>query len=322
MVSIVIPVFNSEKYLPDCLNSILKQSYENFEVLLVEDGSTDGSAGVGRYYKGLDSRIKLIEQTNQGVSKARNAGLDMAAGKYLLFVDSDDWLETQALEKAVKRLEDNNADMVAFGYYEVKGDKTTEIKVTGECRTVGREQYIREIICDDHKWGGGLTWNKLWRTGAMEGYGRQRFDAELFSYEDKLWNVKAAAAVKKIVLIPECLYHYRIHGKSLSHNKSADLDKRENSVAAYKKILDYVKLNGVIGNCEEIEAQYYKKLMQYIYCCMVRKTDIGREMAEEFEDNYIKILRADTCGWDTKIKTVLVKVMCRFLTTEEKDEKW
>ena len=97
LISIIIPIYNVEKYLPDCLNSVISQTYSNIEIILVDDGSPDGCAKICDYYAKKDNRIKVIHQKNGGLSNARNSGIKIATGKYITFVDSDDYIDKQAL---------------------------------------------------------------------------------------------------------------------------------------------------------------------------------------------------------------------------------
>lgn len=114
MISIIVPVYNVEKYLEKCINSILGQTYENLELILINDGSNDGSEAICQKYINLDKRIKFITQENYGVSVARNRGLEIARGSYLLFVDSDDWLERNACQVLVETINKFKVDVVIF----------------------------------------------------------------------------------------------------------------------------------------------------------------------------------------------------------------
>ena len=114
LISIIVPVFNAEEYLAQCLDSILNQTYRDLEILCINDGSCDGSIGILKKYKNRDSRIVIIDKQNEGVSATRNVGLKKANGDYLMFVDADDWIEPYTCEKALVTLNDNNADIVTL----------------------------------------------------------------------------------------------------------------------------------------------------------------------------------------------------------------
>ena len=115
LVSVVIPVYNTEKYLEKCLDSVIGQTYGNLEIIIVDDGSSDGSPEICRDYAKKDERVTIISQENKGLAVARNVALDIATGSYIMFVDSDDWLEKEAVERLVFEAEKNMADAVFFG---------------------------------------------------------------------------------------------------------------------------------------------------------------------------------------------------------------
>ena len=114
LVSVIIPVYNVEKYLRECLDSVLAQTYKNIEVILVDDGSTDSSGHICDEYLNVDDRIKVIHQQNAGLSEARNHGYDFATGVFVYFLDSDDWIQEETLSSLTQRIQDTNADIVFF----------------------------------------------------------------------------------------------------------------------------------------------------------------------------------------------------------------
>ena len=116
LISIIVPIYNVEKYLRQCLDSILNQTYQNFECLLINDGSPDNSADICREYVEKDSRFKYFEKENGGLSDARNYGIRQSKGSYITFVDSDDWLEENAVEILMKRAEETGADLIYFNF--------------------------------------------------------------------------------------------------------------------------------------------------------------------------------------------------------------
>ena len=125
-ISIITPVYNAEKYIERCVNSVLNQTYENIEFIIVNDGSTDNTAKILNRLKKNDSRIMVIHKKNEGVSKARNTALKKATGKYVLFVDADDWLESTMCEDLISHAEKNNSDVVIceyYNYYEILDKK-------------------------------------------------------------------------------------------------------------------------------------------------------------------------------------------------------
>ena len=116
LISIIVPVYNVEKYLEQCLESLLNQTYKNIEIIVVNDGSTDQSLDILNKYSFKDNRIKLYSQKNQGISAARNTALEHINGKYIMFVDSDDWIEINTCETALHELKKNDSDIVMWAY--------------------------------------------------------------------------------------------------------------------------------------------------------------------------------------------------------------
>ena len=146
LVTIVVPVYNVEKYLRKCLNSIVNQTYENIEIICVDDGSPDNSINILNEFAQSDKRVKIIRQENQGLSGARNTGINNAIGKYIMFIDSDDWIELNMVELMVNKIENENLDLVVCGntnYYVNKIKKQELTKLSSEIIYSGID-YFRQ----------------------------------------------------------------------------------------------------------------------------------------------------------------------------------
>ena len=141
LVSVVVPVYNVEKYLDRCVQSVVGQTYDNLEIILVDDGSTDGSAVICDNWASSDGRIKVIHKKNAGLGMARNSGMDSAGGKYIFFFDSDDYVDTKTVEKCVSTAEKNDSDAVIYALCDVYDDGRTSEKeiVTDKTFFVGDE---------------------------------------------------------------------------------------------------------------------------------------------------------------------------------------
>ena len=146
LLSIIVPVYNVKSYLKKCVESIINQTYTNLQIILVDDGSTDGSQDICDEFAQRDSRIVVIHKENGGLSTARNVGMDRAKGAYIAFVDSDDWLEPNMYEALISQLEKHEADIVACSFYECKGD---EKKAVGDSKNIRVIDYMDEISADD-----------------------------------------------------------------------------------------------------------------------------------------------------------------------------
>jgi glycosyltransferase involved in cell wall biosynthesis len=146
LVSIVIPVYNVENYLKRCLDSVISQTFHNIEIIVINDGSTDSSSDILKYYAQKEPRIHLINQPNQGLSGARNTGIDAAQGEYILFVDSDDIIEPSLVEECLQLIRKEQSDVVVYGYKKVKEDMSLIAQPYLENRTFSKEEALYELL--------------------------------------------------------------------------------------------------------------------------------------------------------------------------------
>ena len=203
-VSVIIPVYKAEYFLDKCVSSIINQTYENLEIILVDDGTPDNSPKMCDEWAKKDKRIKVIHKENGGASSARNKGLEDCTGDYIYFCDSDDFIEINCIEKLVDKIKDN--DVVIMGYNKVNGDKITA-KVYND--KLSQNEFISEII---HEWDFGLLWNKLYKKEFI----KSKFNEKFKIREDLLFNSEYFKNVKKIGLINEPLYNYIDNPNSLT----------------------------------------------------------------------------------------------------------
>ncbi len=210
MVSIIVPVYNVEDQLSRCVESLIRQTYTNLEIILVDDGSTDSSGKLCDEYKMQDSRIKVVHQQNAGLSGARNSGLDIASGEYIYFVDSDDYLAKDTIDKLIHQLHRFDADVMACGFSYVYDGAKPEFRFTSDEPGVwsGKESVIQMMrtnnICT-------VVWNKLYKAELWEGV---RFPVGHI-HEDEATTYKVLYKAKIVAYTPECLYKYFQRGGSL-----------------------------------------------------------------------------------------------------------
>lgn len=217
-VSIIIPVYNAEKYVCDCIESILNQTYKNIEVLIIDDGSTDGSLNLLLKYEKKDSRVVLVHKSNSGVSATRNVGLNLVKGDYITFVDSDDWVEPEYIEILTSAAEAYRCDVVACNVSmdyqnQVKKRKIKEI-TESELLTDSKRIFQEMADCESYTLhiAGKLMKSKLIKN--------VRF-SDLCYAEDAYFNRKIFSESNSIYKMPYAGYHYRVNGDSAS-------EKREN----------------------------------------------------------------------------------------------
>lgn len=224
LVSIVLPIYNVEKFLPKCLDSVVKQTYKNLEIICVNDGSPDGSADIVKKYAEKDNRIILINQKNAGLSGARNTGIEAAGGEYIMFLDSDDWIGERTCEAAVEQIKKESAQLVMWNYTREFPDKSIPkniFETNGKSTLVFENDTMQTL----HRRIAGLTgselsvpenadsavtaWGKLFRTEIIKDNGLTFTDTKVIGTEDALFNLESFCYIKKAVFINEYFNHYR-----------------------------------------------------------------------------------------------------------------
>ena len=240
-ISVIVPAYNAEQFLPKTLESILGQTYQALEVIVVNDASTDGTAAVIDHYAALDQRIRAVHKAqNEGVSYARNDALELASGEYLLFVDSDDWIEPDTCLKALTAMAEHGADLVLWSYIREVGTDPRPKQLfigpkTFDAAAVREKLYRRmagaygeELAHPENADALCTIWGKLYRRELIE-KNRIRFPdiRKTGTYEDGLFNLEVLCHVRKAVYLDEYLYHYRRSlNNSLSTYYKSDLPQK------------------------------------------------------------------------------------------------
>lgn len=209
-VTIIIPVYNTEKYLPRCLKSVLNQTYQNLEIILVNDGSTDNSPSLIQDYSQKDSRIKILNQKNQGLSAARNTGLKNATGEFITFVDSDDEIKPEMTENLLNALKNANADIAACSFEEsFPNGKIKSFNQNCPKKVYDTENALKAMLKEI---GFNVTATmKLFSKNTLKGI---KFPVDKL-HEDVGTTYKAIFNAKKLVFIPENYYIYHHHNSSI-----------------------------------------------------------------------------------------------------------
>lgn len=206
-VSIIVPVYNAETALHRCIESILHQSCADFELLLVDDGSKDDSGAICDEYAAKDSRIRVFHKENGGVSAARNLALSAARGKYLQFLDSDDWVVPDATLLLLRAAEEHGADLVISDFYRVVGERVSVKGDIEEDRVLSREEYAEHMMANPADFYYGVLWNKLYRRDIVQDH-RIRMDEEISWCEDFLFNLEYIRFARRFYALNVPLYYY------------------------------------------------------------------------------------------------------------------
>lgn len=217
-ISIIIPIYNMEQFLGRCLDSVVNQTYDSLEIILVNDGSTDSSGDICHTYALNDNRIKVIHQVNSGVSSARNTGLDAATGNYISFVDPDDYIELNTYETLIPYL-GNDIDILRFNAKR-KGEILNWLPFKGEYSGDRFEQEVVLPMIGSEKFGGmfilGVLWVHLFKRDLIE-KNHIRFNKELRRCEDRLFTITTMLHANKMFFVDDILYHYQVNDESLSN---------------------------------------------------------------------------------------------------------
>lgn len=248
-ISVIVPVYNVELYLPRCINSILAQTFTDFELLLIDDGSKDKSGEICDEYAKKDNRIRVFHKENGGVSSARNLGIDNARGKWINFVDSDDWVESDLYSNIMHIIEENNIDLVCWNYFIDKDKQSTPIAYIDEDLSIKNNDEIihllRKAIYGSYNkyihmpdYNMIFLCNKIYKTDLLKA-ADIRFNQTLVRAEDALFNIMYLKQVSHVAITNKCFYHYVMRESSVMHWQDKSLFiKLYQSLNAIKNNID------------------------------------------------------------------------------------
>lgn len=333
LVTVILPIYNAEKYLKKCINSILRQTYKNLEIVLVNDGSTDNSEKICKDYMQKDDRITYIKQENLGVSVARNKGLDQARGQYIIFIDADDYIEKNTVEVLIKKAIEEKCDIIRYGYVrETKFLKKAYKFSTDKNIKISKQYYSEKVYPYLISTGDfSSTCTTLLKKEIINNI---RFDENLKYGEDFKFMVQAILNSETIFVIPKALYHYRYNFSSATNIKNIikQQKKLEDDIKSYLDIaaeLDDLypvkeqiqkRIEGIVMDMCSIVAEKNKyseyksqleKIMNNSNIIEIEKNvsrmmqmDMWRDVLEY--DYYKKLQR---CNFKRKIKRMILKVL-------------
>ena len=232
LISVIIPIYNVEQYLDECLNSVINQTYKKIEIILVDDGSTDNSGNICDEYKKKDNRIKVIHKANGGLSDARNVGIKLASGKYIQFIDSDDFIDNDMIEILYNLIKENDADISMCSNYILVGKKKKS-DCSGKKYIYNRIEALKEILLDQKV--RSYAWNKLIKRELLNNIEFPKGKV----FEDILTIPKLFEISSKIIFLDVPKYYYRQREGSILNKQTNEL--RLAYINATKEITEYIK---------------------------------------------------------------------------------
>ena len=243
-VSIIVPVYNAEACLRRCVESVLNQEYADFELLLADDGSRDGSGRICDEYAAADSRVRVFHKENSGVSDSRNLCLDQARGRYLQFLDADDWITANATKLLVQAMEEHLCDLVISDFYRVVGERVSPKGDIDEVQVLSREEYASHMMENPANYYYGVLWNKLYRREIVERH-HLRMDPAISWCEDFMFNLEYIRRAETFFALQVPVYYYVktkgslcTQGISISKTIQMKLTVFEYYNQFYKTVLD------------------------------------------------------------------------------------
>ncbi|MBR2715057.1 MAG: glycosyltransferase family 2 protein [Ruminococcus sp.] len=279
LVSVVIPVYNAEKYLDQCVLSVVNQTYKNLEIILVDDGSPDNCPKMCDNWEEKDSRIKVIHKKNAGAGAARNTGIETATGEYILFFDSDDYVDTTLVEKCVKSTRTHNSDVVVYGRIDMCNDEKMKKQIVMNTdKEVYKGESVQEILMTGmltYKFGFGVSaWCKMYRLDVIRKHNlRFLSEQEVFS-EDAFFAIQLFSKDIVVSVVSEGLYYYCVRSGSLS--RAYKKERQLQNDRFIEKCLEYAYDAGLSDNVKaHLMVRYHFFIMSTVK--KIEQSDLSKK---------------------------------------------
>ncbi|RBW66262.1 glycosyltransferase [Vibrionales bacterium C3R12] len=285
LITIIIPIYNVEEYLANCLGSVIQQGYSNLEILCIIDGSKDRSEEIALEYAKLDSRITVISQENKGLSGARNTGINLANGEYFFFLDSDDWLDNRAIQNLLTAALQTDSLIISGGITSFEHDTNIyspykKSRKTGLITLKGRDFFNIEI----------MVWNKLYHRTIFNSL---RFTPKLI-HEDEDFYWRTYSQFREVIAIPENVIFYRKRSNSITSNKREDQAYQHN----YTIIID--NASNVTTQHSDLNYAFRKCAIKYL-----RQLKAKKAPCDEYQRHIEEKFRLK----DTKMTKLITKII-------------
>ena len=291
MISVIMPVYNTAQYLRQSVNSVIRQTYPDWELILIDDGSRDGSEKLCDLYAEQDSRIRVIHRTNSGPAAARNEGMKTAGGDYLLFLDSDDWLFPQAMEKSLEKITESGADMLIF-----------DMQFEGDNYSWHEKSSLQEGIYDSKAILKQLAIPAIPPYACNKFCKKSLYEGVLFpegeKWEDVATTFYPVSRAERIMVLPEPLYHYRQHDDAITKRAGRDKSIYKWRYRQYRKRYEFLEKNYPELSDAAIESLLKSGMLYWIY--YLRGDDVRAARREVY--SYICSHRFDNKPYGIKVR--------------------
>lgn len=285
LVSVIIPVYNVEKYIDECVKSIINQSYKKLDIILIDDGSTDNSGKICDQYKEYDDRIRVIHKSNGGAASAKNAGLKNILGEYIVFVDGDDFIKPNSIKKQVEMLESKNVDIVQTNFIDFRMKNVNDgvvkeelnCNVSNKLRILDRDEYLIEYSKD---WKYALIVNKIYKKKVL----KDIYFIEGRCIDDEFFTYRVALNCKSIMISDIVTYNYRIRSSSVMHDSG-------NRKIILKDQVDfiYMRFNEINKLAPYVKNIYLENLVD-TYILLSKDPYIDEKIIKMIKNNIISLL--------------------------------
>ena len=298
LISVIVPVYNMEQYLERCINSIVDQTYRNLEIILVDDGSTDRSPRMCDEYAAKDGRIKVVHKVNGGLSDARNAGLQVATGTYIGYVDSDDWIEPQMYQRMYEACIEHQAQVAVCRYAKIYRDHVDR-EGKGQVTVFDREGILKAYLADQPEY---VVYNSVW----SKLFAREVVEGVLFpvgkNSEDIMYTTKAFCKLEKAVYIDECLYDYVLDREGSIMNVNRTQRMFQDEIPFWREHITCIR-EMVSKDMGDMAAYYfYRRLLSYYMELAVGEETrtAAKRIASIMRDERAEIRRVYTNAFEGK----------------------
>ncbi len=262
LVSVVIPVYNTAAYLNKCVQSVVDQTYQKLEIILVDDGSADESPRLCDQWAAKDSRIKVVHKQNQGLGMARNTGLDLATGAYICFFDGDDYVDLQAIELCVQNALQNNTDVVMFGLCDVQPDGSVVTKQIDDSKPLfAQQEVINDLLPSMFVYGKGFgvsACGKMYRLDTLKKQGQRFLSEREVVSEDAIFALDFYPQIASASIVGRCLYYYVKRENSLTRTYRPDRQARNDLfLSCALQVVQNRRLPGCVADVVKARYQMY-----------------------------------------------------------------